>query len=135
MAFGLDAQIIDRLVGDRGGDDLAASDIDADVRGGRALLHFDDGALDLVACTDAHGGPHGVALAHGIAARPLVQDEKPGPPSQMPLALTARENPTLAHFQAEGNCLAPRPVQPFISPCSSASEPSVSSKWTFTFAP
>ena len=27
----------------------------ADVRRGRALLHFDDGALDLVACTDAHG--------------------------------------------------------------------------------
>jgi hypothetical protein len=24
------------------------------MRGGRTLLHFDDGALDLVACTDAH---------------------------------------------------------------------------------
>src|ERR1700722_15183845 len=91
MTFGLDAQIIDRLVGDRGGHDLAASDVDADVRGGGALLDFDDGALDLVACTDPHGGPHGVALAYGVAARLLVQDEKPGPPSQnAPRAYGAR---------------------------------------------
>src|ERR1700677_4211280 len=54
MAFGLDAQFIDRLVGDRGGNDLATANIDADMRSGRALLHFDDGALDLIACTDAH---------------------------------------------------------------------------------
>jgi hypothetical protein len=26
------------------------------MRRGRALLHLDDGALDLVACTDAHDG-------------------------------------------------------------------------------
>src|ERR1700692_611038 len=54
MAFGLDTQFIDRLVGDRGGDGLAVADIDADMRRSRALLHFDDGTLDLVACTDAH---------------------------------------------------------------------------------
>src|ERR1700687_59794 len=60
LIFGLDAEFIDRLIGDRGGDDLAIADIDADMRGGRALLDFDNGALDLVACTDAHDGPHNV---------------------------------------------------------------------------
>jgi hypothetical protein len=54
VALGLDAQFIDRLVGDRGGYHLAVADIDADVRRGRALLHFDDGTFDLIACTDAH---------------------------------------------------------------------------------
>src|ERR1700733_15001509 len=54
VALGLDAQVIDRLVGDRGGDGLAVADIDTDMRRGRALLHFDDGAFDLIACTDAH---------------------------------------------------------------------------------
>src|SRR6202042_3664333 len=53
-ALGLDAEFIDRLVGNRGSHDLAAADVDADMRGCRALFHFDDGALDLVACTDAH---------------------------------------------------------------------------------
>src|SRR6516164_7421627 len=51
----LDAELIDRLVGDRGGHDVAA-DIDAYVGGGGALLDLDDGTLDLVACTDAHIG-------------------------------------------------------------------------------
>src|ERR1700733_5773905 len=55
-ALGLDAQFIDRLIGDRGGDDLAVADVDADMGSGGALFHFDDGAFDLVACTDAHGG-------------------------------------------------------------------------------
>src|SRR5580698_1457397 len=55
MALGLDAELIDRLVGDRGRDDVSAADIDPDMRGGGTLLDFDDGALDLVACTDAHG--------------------------------------------------------------------------------
>src|SRR5436305_12362960 len=41
LAAGLDAEFIDRLIGDRGRDDLAASDIDADMRRGYALLHFD----------------------------------------------------------------------------------------------
>jgi len=45
VTFGLDAQFIDRLVGDRGGEDLAVADIDADMRGGGAFLYFDDGAL------------------------------------------------------------------------------------------
>src|SRR5260370_37550314 len=57
---GLDAEFIDRLIRDRGGDDLPIADIDADMRGGRALLDFNDGAFDLVACTDAHGGSHNV---------------------------------------------------------------------------
>src|ERR1700761_8382300 len=54
VAFGLDAQFIDRFVGDRGGDGLTVADIDTDMRRCRALLHVDDGALDLIACTDAH---------------------------------------------------------------------------------
>src|SRR5580700_12177520 len=54
VALCLDTQLVDRLVGDRGGNDLASANIDADMRRGRALLHFDDGALDLIACTDAH---------------------------------------------------------------------------------
>src|SRR5882672_9602313 len=54
LPAGLDAEVVDRLVGDRGGDDLAVADIDADMGRGCALLHFDDGTLDLVACTDAH---------------------------------------------------------------------------------
>src|ERR1700688_3775539 len=60
LVLGLDAEFIDRLVGDRGGHDLAAADVDADMRGGRALLDFEDGALDLVTCTDAHDGSHKV---------------------------------------------------------------------------
>ena len=35
---GLDAEFIDRLVGDRRGDDLATADVDADMRGGRTFL-------------------------------------------------------------------------------------------------
>src|ERR1700722_1151512 len=70
MALGLDAEFIDRLVGDRGGDDMAASDIDPDVRGGGALLDFDDGALDLVACTDAHG-----ESLHGRSRRTVCIDK------------------------------------------------------------
>src|ERR1700721_759545 len=54
VTLGPDAPLVDRLIGDRGGDDLAIADIDTNVRGGRTLRHFDDGALELVACTDAH---------------------------------------------------------------------------------
>jgi hypothetical protein len=54
MTVDLDAEFVDRLVGDRGGDDLAVADIDADMRGGRPLLDVDDGALELVVCADAH---------------------------------------------------------------------------------
>src|SRR5712671_830538 len=31
------------------------------MRGSRAFLDVDDGAFDLVACTDAHDGPHEIA--------------------------------------------------------------------------
>src|SRR6185369_11079055 len=58
LAAGLDAEVVHRLIGDGGGDDLATSDIDADMGRGCALLHLDDGTLALVACTDAHGSPH-----------------------------------------------------------------------------
>src|SRR5579859_2908541 len=76
MAVGLDAQLVHRLVGDRGGDDLAVADIDADVRGGRALLYVDDDAFELVTCTDAHGGSHTIQpradLAH-VPAGSLIE--------------------------------------------------------------
>src|SRR5581483_8518250 len=54
VALGLDAELVDGLVGDRRRHDLAAADIDADMRGGGALGHFGNGTLELVACTDAH---------------------------------------------------------------------------------
>ena len=52
MTFGLDPEVIDCFVGDGRCDNLAVTDIDADVRGSRAFFDFDDGAFDLVACTD-----------------------------------------------------------------------------------
>src|SRR5258705_6755498 len=57
LAARLDAQIVDRFVGDRGCHDLAVADIDADVCRRRTLLDLDNGAPDLVACTDAHDDP------------------------------------------------------------------------------
>src|SRR5262249_41266124 len=70
LAAGLDAEIIDGLVSDRRGDDLTAADIDADMRCGRAFPYLYNGTLDLVACTDAHDGPHnaGRAQEHACAA-------------------------------------------------------------------
>src|SRR5476649_1841449 len=50
----LEAKLVDRLVGDRGGDDRAAH-VDADMRGRGALLHVDDLALETVSRTDPHG--------------------------------------------------------------------------------
>src|SRR5271168_2189082 len=55
VTLGLDAEVVDGLVGDRRRHDIAAADIDANMGGGRTLFHFEDGALDLVACTEAHG--------------------------------------------------------------------------------
>src|SRR5262249_5149150 len=49
----LDAKIVHGFIGDRGGHDVAAN-IDADMRGGRALFHFHDDAPDMVACPEAH---------------------------------------------------------------------------------
>src|SRR3954449_4589624 len=51
----LDAEVVDRLVGDRGGHDRTVADVDTDVGRRGALRDFDDRSLDLVACTDAHG--------------------------------------------------------------------------------
>src|SRR5437764_15268430 len=56
VTIGLDAEVVDRLVSDRGGDDLAATDIDATMGCGCAPLPFDAGALDPVACPRAHDG-------------------------------------------------------------------------------
>src|SRR6476620_10023724 len=44
---------------------MAASDIDADMGGGRALLHVEYGVLDLVSCTEAHLGL--LAVADGLS--------------------------------------------------------------------
>ena len=53
-AVHLDAELVDRLVGDRGRQDIS-SDVDVNMRSGRAFLDFDYDAPDVVACTDAHG--------------------------------------------------------------------------------
>src|SRR5258706_2264941 len=52
----LEAEIVDRLVGDRCRDHGAAADLDADVRGGLALAELDDLALELVARAELHDG-------------------------------------------------------------------------------
>jgi hypothetical protein len=39
------------------------------MRGGRALFHFDNGALDLVACTDAHDGSSTLFIPRMTTAR------------------------------------------------------------------
>src|SRR5438270_3237925 len=81
LTLGLDAEVIDRLVGDRGGDDLAAADVDANMGSGRAFLHLDDGALDLIACTDAHDASHTVVpravapACFGLKCGTVVPDE------------------------------------------------------------
>src|SRR5262249_39680072 len=67
----LKLELVDRFVGDRGCDDGPA-DIDADVRGRLALLHFDDLALDDVACAQLHAsspvGGLGVISGNGLTA-------------------------------------------------------------------
>src|SRR6266849_8565944 len=54
------------------------------MRGGRAFLDVDDGAFDLVACTDAHDGPHGITWRAAWPAHLLMIDknEKAGSPSK-----------------------------------------------------
>jgi hypothetical protein len=58
MTLGLDAKFIDRLIGDRRGDNLPVADIDPNVGGGRTFLDFENGAFDLVACANSHDGLH-----------------------------------------------------------------------------
>src|SRR5581483_2044553 len=98
-ALGFDAELVDRFVGDRGRHDLAAADIDADMRGGGALGHFGDGALELVACTDAHivlscaedpREPSGCLMQTGEGT--VVPDRR---------ALTARGRPDPSPFRCE----------------------------------
>ena len=56
------AEIVDRLVGDRGGDDDPVADIDPDMRRRRAFANLDDSALDLIARAELHcGSPVGIS--------------------------------------------------------------------------
>src|SRR6185312_1096389 len=50
---GREAELVGRFVGDRGGEDLPA-DVDADMRGCRALLHLDDASFELIARAELH---------------------------------------------------------------------------------
>src|SRR5579864_1360100 len=54
LVAGLEGEIVDRLVGDRGGDDHPAADVDADVCGRLTLGHRDDLALELIARAEFH---------------------------------------------------------------------------------
>src|ERR1700733_2262466 len=51
----LEAELVDRFIGDRRGDDLPRRDLEADVSGRGALLHVDNFAFELIACADFHG--------------------------------------------------------------------------------
>src|SRR5581483_8813647 len=99
MALGLDVEFVDRLIGDRGGDNLAAADVDADMRGGGAFLDIDHDALDLVACTDAHDDFPWFRRRICDGVLPVVDGEKwdRHPDAGAP-ALTARRPKTLTHF-------------------------------------
>src|SRR5215831_9381305 len=55
VVAGSQAKVFDRVIGDRGGDDGAALDADADIRGRRALLHLDDLPLENIARAQFHG--------------------------------------------------------------------------------
>src|ERR1700724_576023 len=50
----LELELVDRLVGDRGRDHVAAADIEADMRGRLSLRHLDDLALEVVAGAGLH---------------------------------------------------------------------------------
>src|SRR5262245_27553845 len=52
----LQAELVDRLVGDRGRDD-GPVDVETDMGGGGALLDLDDPALEAVSGADLHGRP------------------------------------------------------------------------------
>src|SRR5882672_11122307 len=88
LAARLDAEVIDGFVGDRGGDDMATSDVDADMRGGSAILDSDDGAFELVTCSDPHLGPHNASRALANCALRGC-NENSGPSSPVCRGLTA----------------------------------------------
>src|SRR6185312_3262631 len=102
MALRLDAELIDRLVGDGRSDDVSAADIDAYVRGGRALFHFDDGTLDLVACTDAHGDSFQMLGRARQRRALLARIEEAGPTSHWTTRLRRKWRAILAHFDTAG---------------------------------
>src|SRR3954454_15005509 len=52
---GRELELIHGFVGDRGGDDGAAAEVDANVSGRLTLLHLDDFALENVARAELHG--------------------------------------------------------------------------------
>ena len=63
----------------------------ASIRGGRALLHFDDGAPDLVTCAHPHSNAHRVqaGTTNGACLLALIGMKLLGP-SENYLALTVR---------------------------------------------
>src|ERR1700690_1012503 len=71
------------------------------MRGGRAFLHLEDGALDLVACTDAHDRSH-IAAPRAVMPGSLTRNGGVGPSSLLGRALTAQRCLTLAHFGPAG---------------------------------
>src|SRR5262245_11335296 len=50
-----EVEVIDRLVGDRGGDNHAIADVDLYMRGGRAVVNFDHTTDELVSRADLSG--------------------------------------------------------------------------------
>src|SRR5262245_29947597 len=54
LAFG-ELELVDGVVGNGRGDDYPATDVDADMCRGLALLDVDDRALERIACTEFHG--------------------------------------------------------------------------------
>src|SRR4051794_16994128 len=65
-----EAEIVDRLVGDRRGDDHAVADLDPDMRRRRAPPDFDDPALELIAGADLHGRSPSLCLDRHNASVP-----------------------------------------------------------------
>ena len=66
----------------------------ANMRGGRALLHFDDGAPDLVTCTDPHSNAHRVqaGTTNGARLLALIGMKLLGPSENLPRAYGAEFN-------------------------------------------
>ncbi len=65
-----EAQFVDSLVGDRGGHDHPAADVDPHMRRGGTALDTDDLALELIARTKFRASPGKRASGNGAARRP-----------------------------------------------------------------
>src|ERR1700722_16561607 len=68
VAF-LEIEIGHGLVGDRGRDDDATADVDADMGRRGALRHIDDLSLQLIARAELHGAFLHVAIGYGTIPR------------------------------------------------------------------